>query len=45
MLIAFSDSEEYIMQKIMNVLGDVSTVEHPLEQSCALTFSDLKEQI
>lgn len=41
MIITFSDSEEHIMQKIMDALRDVSEVEHPLEQSCILTF-DLK---
>ena len=39
---AFSDSEEHIMQKIMDVLRDVPVVEHPLEQSCILASSDLK---
>ena len=42
MIISFSDSEEHIMQKIMDVLRDVSVVEHPLEQSCILASSDLK---
>ena len=42
MIISFSDSEEHIMQKIMDVLRDVPVVEHPLEQSCILAFSDLK---
>lgn len=42
MIISFSDSEEHIMQKIMDVLRDVPVVEHPLEQSCILASSDLK---
>lgn len=42
MIIFFSDSEEHIMQKIMDVLRDVPVVEHPLEQSCILASSDLK---
>lgn len=42
MIITFSDSEEHIMQKITGALRDVSEVEHPLEQSCILTFFDLK---
>lgn len=42
MIISFSDSEEHIMQKIMDVLRDVPVVEHPLEQFCILASSDLK---
>lgn len=42
MIISFSDSEEHIMQKIMDVLRYVPVVEHPLEQSCILASSDLK---
>lgn len=42
MIISFSDSEEHIMQIIMDVLRDVPVVEHPLEQSCILASSDLK---
>lgn len=42
MIISFSDSEEHIMQKIMDVLRDVPVVEHSLEQSCILASSDLK---
>lgn len=44
MIITFSDSEEHIMQKIMDVLRDEPAVEHPLEPSYAsnvLTFSGL----
>lgn len=41
MIISFSDSEEHIMQNIMGALGDAPAVEHPLEQSCILTFSGL----
>lgn len=45
MIISFPDSEEHIMQKIMDVLRDVPVVEHPLEQSCILAFSDLKSHL
>lgn len=41
MIISFSDSEEHIMQKIVDALRDTPAVEHPLEQSCILTFSGL----
>ena len=44
MIITFSDSEEHIMQKIMDVLRYEPAVEHPLGpayDSNVLTFSDL----
>lgn len=44
MVVTFSDSEEHIMQRIMDVLRDEPAVEHSLELSYAsnvLTFSGL----
>ena len=44
MVVTFSDSEEHMIQKIMDVLRDEPAVEHSLEPSYAsnvLTFSGL----
>ena len=44
MVVTFSDSEEHIMQRIMDVLRDEPAVEHSLEPSYAsnvITFSGL----
>ena len=48
MVVTFSDSEEHIIQKIMDVLRVEPVMVHPLEKSCTpntLTFPNLEIRI